>query len=186
MYPSFIALLRIKLDFSHKLRKIYFSALGLQIKKRCFIGKIRCDWPSKVILGEGCEIHNHVVFWFRNPFDPENYIKIGNRTYIGRNCEFNCNCKIIIGSDTLIASHTIFVDSNHQIKRGININTQPVSISNIIVEDDVWIGTGCVILMGVTIETGAIIAAGAVVNKSVPSNEIWGGVPARKIGERKV
>jgi len=47
--------------------------------------------------------------------------------------------------------------------------------------NNVWIGANTVILRGVSIGDGAVIAAGAVVNHDVPSYEIWGGVPARKI-----
>jgi acetyltransferase-like isoleucine patch superfamily enzyme len=51
-------------------------------------------------------------------------------------------------------------------------------------DTDVWIGANAVLLKGVTIGKGAIVAAGAVVRNSIPSYEIWGGVPARKLGER--
>lgn len=50
--------------------------------------------------------------------------------------------------------------------------------------DDVWIGTGVIILKGVKIGTGSIIAAGSVVNKNIPDYSICGGVPARIIKER--
>ncbi|MGZ5020707.1 MAG: acyltransferase, partial [Chthoniobacterales bacterium] len=57
--------------------------------------------------------------------------------------------------------------------------------ADIVVESDVWLGTNVIVLKGVRIDRGAIIAAGAVVTKSIPEYEIWGGVPAQKIGERK-
>ena len=53
-----------------------------------------------------------------------------------------------------------------------------------IIEDEVWIGANVIVLRGVRIGTGAIIAAGAVVNKDVPSFEIWGGVPAKFLKKR--
>jgi len=52
------------------------------------------------------------------------------------------------------------------------------------IEADVWIGFGAIIISGVRIGHGAIIAAGAVVAQDVPPYEIWGGVPAKKLGER--
>lgn len=185
MKQPFTARLRIRLrSYLELIRILYLKSLGLKMGKGCSIGKIICDWPSKLVFGENCEIRDHVVFMLKHPFFLDNYIKIGDRTFIGRNCEFNCNSKIIIGKDVLIASNTILVDNNHQIKKGINISSQPISISDIVIEDDVWIGSGSIILMGVTIGKGAVIAAGGVVVKSIPANEIWGGVPAKKIGER--
>lgn len=53
-----------------------------------------------------------------------------------------------------------------------------------IVEDDVWIGTNAIILSGVRIGKGAIIAAGSVVTKDIPLCEIWGGNPAKKLKDR--
>lgn len=50
-----------------------------------------------------------------------------------------------------------------------------------IIEDRVWIGAGAIILRGVTVGSRSIIAAGAIVTKDVPSGEIWGGIPARKM-----
>lgn len=53
-----------------------------------------------------------------------------------------------------------------------------------VIEDDAWVGANAVILSGVTIGPGAIVAAGAVVTKDVPAREIWGGVPARRLRRR--
>jgi len=54
----------------------------------------------------------------------------------------------------------------------------------VVIGRDVWIGCHVVVLPGVTIGDHAVVAAGAVVTKSIPSGEMWGGVPAKKIGER--
>ena len=57
-------------------------------------------------------------------------------------------------------------------------------INPIILEENVWIGTNSTVLKGVSIGKGAIIGAGSVVNKNVPQDEIWGGVPAKFIKKR--
>ena len=66
----------------------------------------------------------------------------------------------------------------------INIKDQGHTEKDIIVGNNVWIGFGAQIMSGVTIEDGAIIAAGAVVTKNIKKNEVVGGIPARKIKER--
>ncbi|TRX23102.1 acyltransferase [Flavobacterium franklandianum] len=148
------------------------------------IGKMRCDWPNKLILGSYCEIQDDVDFRLWHPFNDSSYIKLGDKVFIGHACEFVCNTKIVIGSNCLIASKCTINDTGHEFNRNANINLQPITSKEIIIEDDVWIGTSCVILQGVTIGKGSIIAAGSVVNKSVPSYEIWAGVPARFIKKR--
>ena len=182
--PNIFSKLRIKFKVMSKIRMIYYSILGLNQGRDCKIGKITCSWFSKIILGDETEILDTVIFWFREPFNLNQYIQIGNRVYIGRNCEFNCNAKIIIDDDVLIGSNTIFVDANHEYKKGLTINSQSVSSADISVGKDVWIGSNCTIMKGVSIGNGSIIAAGAVVNKSIPENEIWGGVPAKKLKDR--
>ena len=64
------------------------------------------------------------------------------------------------------------------------MRTQGIVSSPVLVEDDVWIGHGAIILKGVSIGTGAIISAGSVVTKTVPAYSIVGGVPAQIIGRR--
>jgi len=59
--------------------------------------------------------------------------------------------------------------------------TQPLDV---VIGDDCWIGAHVTLLPGTRIMNGAVVAAGAVVTGTVPSNEIWGGVPARKISQR--
>ena len=59
-----------------------------------------------------------------------------------------------------------------------------MSTEGIFIENNVWLGTHCVILDGVRVGKGSVIAAGAVVNKNVGPNSIVGGVPAKLIGTR--
>ena len=77
------------------------------------------------------------------------------------------------------------IDDNHRIKKGVNINLQDHDKAPIKIGNDVWIGAKAMILKGVTIGDGAIIAAGSIVTKNVESNAVYGGMPAKKISERK-
>ena len=78
-----------------------------------------------------------------------------------------------------IANNVVIVDHNHKI--GNNGVIDGLDCSPIKIGDNVWIGANVTILKGISIGNGSIIAAGAVVNTNIPSCEIWGGVPARKI-----
>jgi acetyltransferase-like isoleucine patch superfamily enzyme len=93
--------------------------------------------------------------------------------------QIECKKRISIGNGTIIAEGVIIRDCDeHCISTlsGNGVETEPISIGN-----HVWIGQRAIILKGVTIGDGAIIGAGAVVTKDVPSNCIVAGNPARII-----
>ena len=108
-------------------------------------------------------------------------ITIGNNSAIMNGCEIMACHKIEIGSNCLIGARTIFMDSDfHGIqpdKRQEPGQTVPIIISN-----NVWIGSHCIILKGVHIADDAVIAAGSLVTKNVALGEIVGGNPAKHIG----
>jgi acetyltransferase-like isoleucine patch superfamily enzyme len=112
-------------------------------------------------------------------------ISIGKNTTIGFHTFIFASENITIGNDCLIAPFVYIVDSDHSAEKGERINLQPNITSAVSIGEDVWIGTGAKILKGTVIEDGAVIAAGAVVSGHVKSNEIFGGIPAKKISERK-
>ena len=104
-------------------------------------------------------------------------VKHGKNVLIGEN--------VTIGSNCLIAPFVYIIDDNHQTKKGININLQDHDKEPIIIGNDVWIGTRSTILKGVKIGDGAVVASGSVVTSDVEENAIYGGIPAKKISDRK-
>ncbi len=112
-------------------------------------------------------------------------ISIGDDSSIGERSRLLG--KITIGKSVMMGEEVIIITKNHRFDR-IDIpmcqqgfqNEKPVSIS-----DDVWIGARVIILPGVSVGKGAILAAGAVVTKDVPEYAIVGGNPARVIKMRK-
>lgn len=184
--PTKIALMYNKVQLlANKLLVIFLKFRGLQSGKGTRIGKIRCNWPNKIVLGTGCDIQDNVDFRLWQPFNDSSYIEMGENVFIGHACEFVCNTKIVIGNNCLIASRCTLNDTGHEYDRKTIIKSQPVTCKEIIIQDDVWIGTSCVILQGVTIGQGAVVAAGSVVNKSIPPYEVWAGIPARFIKIRE-
>lgn len=92
---------------------------------------------------------------------------------------------LTVGRDTMIAGHTYIIPGNHGFAdRDRTIFSQPSTHLGITIGEDVWIGCGVRILDGVTIGRGCVIAAGAVVTRSLPDYAIAVGVPARVVGER--
>lgn len=182
MYPTFINKKRIKiLGLVGACRLRYFQLLGLRTGKNCKIGKIVCDWPNNVEIGNNCVVLDDVILGIGYGFNESNTIKIGDSAYIGYRVEFNCTSSVVIGNNVLIATGTKIIDVGHNIKKGQIINQQPLISSPIVIEDDVWIAANCVIVGGVKIGKGSVIGAGSIVNKSVPENEFWAGVPAKFI-----
>lgn len=112
-------------------------------------------------------------------------IRIGENTTVGYHTYLFASAGISIGDNCLIAPFVYLVDSDHSIDRQELINRQPNQTAPISVGNDVWIGTGAKILKGVTIGDGAVIAAGALVKDDVAPYTIVGGIPAKKISERK-
>lgn len=107
-------------------------------------------------------------------------ISIGSNCIIGFDCFLGGEAGIQIGNNVNIASFGVLLGGYHD----VNSPTFEAILHPIIIEDYVWIATRVTVLGGVRIGRGAVIAAGAVVTKDVPPYSIYGGVPAKKIGER--
>jgi maltose O-acetyltransferase len=105
---------------------------------------------------------------------------------IGQGCWFNVGCFFDVGAPITIGDHVAFghqvvvLTSSHDVgphdQRAAALYTKSVTIGN-----GAWLGARCTILPGITIGAGAIVAAGAVVNKDVPPNTMVAGIPARVV-----
>ncbi len=98
---------------------------------------------------------------------------LGKNSFINSDCKIRCHESIKIGDDCAISHDFTVMDSDAHKLNGI-VNKAPIVIG-----DRVWIGTRVTILNGVNVGDGAVIAAGSVVTRDVPSGALVGGVPAR-------
>ncbi len=130
-------------------------------------------------IGKGSSIHMYTRF-----YNPRN-IKVGEDTIIGESAVLDGRHRLTIGNHVDIASEVMIYNSEHNVESKHFAAVEEIVTAPVTIEDYVFIGPRAIILPGVTIGHGAVVAAGAVVTRDVPPFAIVGGVPARIIGERK-
>lgn len=123
---------------------------------------------------------NPLFITFSKFFVPHN-IFIGNDVFINQQCIFVGEDKITIKDNVKIGFRCMFITSNNEIYMDKKEKKRIHYHEPIVVEKDVWIGSGAIILPGVTIGEGSVVASGAVVTKDVPAQTLVGEVPARII-----
>ena len=120
-------------------------------------------------------------------------IRNAQNVYVGKNSHINHSCcvwasensKIILGDNLLMGPGVGLFSSNHGIIQGQPMTFQERKEASIVIGDDVWLGAHSVVTAGTHIANGVIVAAGAVVTRSITQEGvIVGGVPAKIIGER--
>jgi acetyltransferase-like isoleucine patch superfamily enzyme len=166
-------------------RRFFYQIQGMEIGERTNMPSIQVTWPHQVKIGKRCNLEKGIIFNFDSICKNGPHIMIGNDTFIGRAVECNIQSGLSIGNQVLIGSGAKFIDHDHGTAISPEIKIQKSAKQEIYIGNDVWIGSNAIVLKGCIIEDGAIIAAGSVVNSRVPSMEIWGGVPAKKISTRK-
>ena len=184
--PHSINQLRKHLKFTllHKIRQFMLRRRINNLGENVFIEKNvkilrfpkNVQIGNQVVLKEGARICS---------CNQNAKINIGENTTFGYHSFLFSSESIEIGNNCLIAPFVYIVDSDHNIEKGKLINEQPNSTAPVKIGNDVWIGTGAKILKGVSIENGAVIAAGAIVRSDVKAYEIHGGIPSKKISDRK-
>ena len=135
---------------------------------------LRRAWLAKVM---GFSIHPSSAIFMGCTFDAKSGLTIGQNSVINENCRIDTRGGIAIGKNVVISSEAVVLTATHDprspqfegVKRSVHIH------------DFVWIGLRALILPGVTLGKGSVVAAGAVVTKSVRPGDTVAGVPARVI-----
>jgi acetyltransferase-like isoleucine patch superfamily enzyme len=149
----------------------------LQLGRGAKLGRCTVICTGPVVLGAEVDIRDHAVLDAQG-----GPIRIGDRTGVNPFCVLYGAGGLEIGCDGLVAAHTVIIPSNHRFDRmDVPIREQGTSGQGVRVGNDVWLASHAVVLDGVTIGDGAVVAAGAVVSRSVEPREIVGGVPARRL-----
>lgn len=140
---------------SRTIRKIWYKIFGAKIGKKTVIYR-----KTEILKISG--------------------LKVGNRTQVGWYCLLDSRGGLEIGNDVVIASYVKVVSGTHDIN---SVDFEGM-VKKIVIKDMAWICTGALILPGISIGRGAVVAAGAVVTKDVPDFCVVAGNPAKVIKMR--
>ncbi len=152
-------------------------------KLKSFLCKLRLIGKRNIHLGKGSTFGRGTVFYAPTE------TRIGNNVYIGKYCSLETD--IVIGNDVLLGNNIGLIGRyDHDFSKiGVSIKDSPQMRDatydfkgkglKIEIDNDVWIGYGAIVLSGVHINRGAIVAAGSVVTRDVPAYAIVAGNPAK-------
>lgn len=170
--------------FSQKVNTVLFFPNSRLIRFPFIVrGKKYINFGSKLTTGVGCR------------FEAYNNQKSKKSLIFGKNIQLNdyvhitAMNKVVIGDNVLMASKIYISDCSHGFYSGEEMDSSPeqhpidrsYNISEVIIEDNVWLGEFVSVLPGVTIGKGAIIGSNSVVSKDIPANTIAVGSPAKVI-----
>lgn len=169
-------------------RRWLLARRGLRLDRSCYVGPHVSLGPDNVAktngvveVGDSCELNQGVEL---NPWSGS--IRVARHVWLGPYVVIYGHGGVEIGEHTLVSMHCTILSSNHAIPalgeliRNTTDELLPTKIGR-----DVWIGANAVILGGVTIGDGAVVAAGAVVAKDVEAGTVVAGVPASLIRKRQ-
>lgn len=155
---------------------------GAYLASRVYNKLLRTYLLTKVVHGKNCEIRGKGTF--------EGNIILGDDVIIGTDsCFLSTKAQILIGNKVIFGPHVFIISGNHQINKvgqyiiDVHEKTE-ICDKDIVIEDDVWIGAGTIILKGVTIGRGSVIGAGSVVTKSTLPYTVNAGNPCKMIRMR--
>lgn len=175
--------------FFRIINELNFRIQGVQYEKISPKGVIFLKNRGKIKFGSNLKFNSGLRF---NPIGGDSRINLivkkNARLVIGNNCGMSncsifCSTKISIGNNVMIGGSVKIWDTDfHSIYPEIRRTPHDHGISReIIINDNVFIGAFAIVLKGVTIGENSVIAAGSIVSKDIPPNEIWGGIPCKKI-----
>ncbi|HKV37496.1 MAG TPA: acyltransferase [Pyrinomonadaceae bacterium] len=180
----FPSLTRVAEAFNSRRRNLWFALLGVKLRGYVWMRRISIprQW-SDISIEKDVSLDDGVVLLCSGS-PRENKIAIDQGTYINRYTMLDAHSQISIGRNCMIGPHCYITDANHGRASGVLVREQTMEPRPVVIEDDVWLGAGVIVLPGVRLGRGCVIGAGAVVTHDVPAGAVFAGVPAVSIGNR--
>jgi acetyltransferase-like isoleucine patch superfamily enzyme/glycosyltransferase involved in cell wall biosynthesis len=149
-----------------------------------FVGGTRPNLES-LEIESGCHIDKEFTLWISEERGANPKFTMKQKVYIARDVFIGVFQPISIGEYVQIGAYSYIISGNHSYeRRDIPLAEQGFNGAPIHIGDHAWLGTHVVVLPGVTIGKGAIIAAHSLVNRDIPPYEVWGGIPAKFLKDR--
>ena len=149
---------------------------------RAVPGEVGCGLRRKLYgfhSGPGTRVLHGVVIYY-----PENLV-LGRSVVLAAGCQLNAGGGIEIGDDVLVGPGSLIWSQNHIYSdRDVKVSDQGYTRCRVTIGPDVWIGAGSIILPGVRLAAGTVVAAGSVVTRSTEGYTLVAGTPARMVGRR--
>jgi acetyltransferase-like isoleucine patch superfamily enzyme len=148
---------------------------------------LRHFWYRRALgiqLDQNAGVHMGAYMWLFGPREIRRCgVRIGRNSRIDRNCTIDLRSGLTIGDNVAVSPEVMILAGTHDVNDP-RFADSPVGPYKVVIEDYVWIGTRAMIMPGVTLGRGAVVAAGSVVTKDVAPLTIVAGVPAKAIGTR--
>jgi len=170
--------------FNSRRRNVWFGLLGVRLRGYVWMRRISIprQW-SDISVEKDVSLDDGVVLLCSGPAKQDK-IAIDQGTYVNRFTMLDAHAQISIGRNCMIGPYCYITDANHGRAPGGLVREQKMEPQPVVIEDDVWLGAGVVVLPGVRLGRGCVIGAGAVVTRDVPAGAVFAGVPAVSIGNR--
>lgn len=165
---------------------------GCELKSMSVFLADEANSLGNIVIGDNCCVRGQIVL-YKNTSN----VILGNNVYIGPGTVLECVDEIRFGDNILISSNCSIIDTNsHSLHSAERMNDtvdwqkglkykdwSVVDTKKVLIEDKSWVGLRSIIMKGVTLKEGTIVASGSVVTKSTEAYTIVGGNPAKKIKE---
>ncbi len=163
-----------------------FRALCVEVGDNLVIEKLPyISGAGSIFVGTNVRLSGKIGISIGGPQFGPGLLRIGDHTFLGHNCAIIANKEVIIGNHCLIAGGVRIHDNDgHPTEPELRRLGEPAparSVKPVRIGDNVWVGSGSIILKGVTIGMNSIIGAGSVVTENIPPNCIATGNPAKVI-----
>jgi acetyltransferase-like isoleucine patch superfamily enzyme len=166
-----------------RLRAAWLRLRGARVGPKASVGRrLACAHPRGLSLGERVTLDDDVRVLL---VGGDARMTVGAFTFVGAATKFDVHSTLSVGEHVLFGPGCFVTDHDHGLDASRRIDEQPCEVAPVSIGSDVWVGAHAVVLKGVRIGDGAVVAAGSVVREDVAPGAVVAGVPARPVGARR-